>query len=273
MNETTEKSEIMKNIVKRMKAPLRKITENNEEIEKKLDKNSEEDIEINISTDLEILDIEAKLSKTPSKMIYITMVINIMLIMVIMTENQISDIADLSVTVRETFINRYLDFNLTIRLGDSYKMSNSEEIYNILINTSIIDNFYKALDRFDQLDLLYIPEAFRRSDMSFYRLNNSHYYMHNNYLLGTVIYAVNNTPSETTRQIINEIYLNLKNSDGIKDNKIFEDNTTNNSKEFSDIFIYNQVFRRYDDNQIGILLPGNITSSQAYFILNEYQVL
>jgi len=197
-------------------------------------------------------------------------VLNIILIAVLIKETRVSDISDISKTMNKIFINRYLDDNMQFKLNDTNKMHDAKTILEQFINSSMIDFLYTV----DEFDLMKILPEFKKTTEITNRLNNTYYFMYDNFFMGSVIYAINSTPTaDNSMHLLNEIYnhlqlVNSQDKEPIKNQTYSDKDPEINEK----LFGKNQAFHRFNNEKIGVLLPGNISSDQAHYLITKYEV-
>ena len=191
------------------------------------------------------------------------------MIAVLIKETRVSDISDISTTIHKIFINRYLDDNMIYKLNDTNKMHDAKTILEQFINSSMIDLLY-TVGEFDLMKIL--PDFIKTREIT-NRLNNTYYFMYDNFFMGSAVYAINNTPDGNAMNLLNEIYnhLQLDNSQDKDPNK-YKD-YSNKDPEMNEILFGNdQAFHRFDNEKIGVLLPGNISNDQAHYLITKYGV-
>lgn len=191
-----------------------------------------------------------------------------------MDETRLNEISDVSKAINDIFIKRPQSSQPSnYWLNDTNELKNAHTIFQKFINASMIDLLYPSLPDFDQLN---IYSSFISNLKPIDRINNTHYLMHSNYLLGCVIYTENGTLEGDLESIFYEIYSNLQDNElGMeipeKEYKFYDDII--NIQMMETLYESGQGFLKLSETKIGVLLPGNLSNHQARYFLNKYIVI
>lgn len=180
---------------------------------------------------------------------------------------RVNEIGDVSNAINSFFIERPLDLNSKFYLKDTTSLNNPEKIYSFFLSSSMVNILYlvdpSLGDLYNQPSMFAFP-SLETTDQ------NMHYIKFNNYLLGAAIYIENTTMDASNYAKLNNIYEVLQ-------TKTIANSTNSSSQNYGNLSVEelekewpdNKVLKRSNDQAITLLLPGNINSTVATFIINK----
>ena len=189
----------------------------------------------------------------------------------LLTEYRISDLSQAASAIDSFFLKHSLDFNQKYFMNDVTMMKDPETIYTIFLANPLINMLYANQT---PGDLYHIPSYFNIPTLNS-GLRSLHFMKYNNIFLGASLTITNFSSSENNFGTMNNLYskLNLVNKVSSNFSVVFPSGTQNFSDVDMDAFAkkypFESFLKKYDESTIALLLPGEVNSSVAYFMMQQ----
>jgi len=197
---------------------------------------------------------------------------------VLLLEYRVSDLSDCSQTINSVFLDAPIDLEGLYYLQDVNTFNNLGIIYSIFFSKSLVNilYFYKSTSGVSG-DLFHLPSFFNLMALDADR-PNLHCLKFNNIVMGSSITFINNSLTDDDPGIMSNIYAKMATS--LQSNNFInssQNNSSNDSNDYSDLdleqakieFPEDSYMKRYDDLTVVYLVPGEINSSVASYILAQ----
>lgn len=180
---------------------------------------------------------------------------------VILLEARIFELWDASNTIKSVFLDRPIDSQGTYFLSDINLIKNMENVYSVLVSRNFINTLYADNDTSG--NLFKLPEFYKFLAIDWNR-SNLHYVKSTNLMLGGSLLFKNFSFSGFNEDTITRIYSKIR-----KENRLLSSDDNSNETDYSESYPEDSIFKRYDDTNVAFLLPGEINSSVASYILHK----